>query len=45
MPLFNAAERRFVEAVGRMAHCNPFSPERIECERVALGDAFDAAPG
>jgi len=42
MPLFDAADRRFVHAVGQMAHCNPFSPERIECERVALGDAFDA---
>ena len=41
MTLFNASERRFVEALGRLAHCNPFTPERIECERIALGEEFD----
>jgi DNA-binding NtrC family response regulator len=41
MSLFNATERRFVEALARLAHCNPFTSERIECERAALGDAFD----
>ncbi len=42
MAIFTASERRFVEAVGRLAHCNPFLPERIEWERAALGDEFDA---
>ena len=41
MALFSAAERQFVESVGRLAHCNPFTPERIECERAALGSEFD----
>jgi DNA-binding NtrC family response regulator len=41
MSLFNASERRFAEAVGRLAHCNPFAPERIDCERSALGEEFD----
>ncbi len=42
MALFPSGERRFVEAVGYMAHCNPFTPERIASERAALGDAFEA---
>lgn len=33
-------EVRFAQAVSRLAFCNPFLPERIECERTALGDAF-----
>src|SRR5262245_24290104 len=41
MPLFSAEERHFAEAVGRLAHCNPFLPERIACERELLGAAFD----
>ncbi|MEX2114647.1 MAG: hypothetical protein WD845_15750, partial [Pirellulales bacterium] len=41
MPLFTAAERQFVEAVGRLGHCNPFTAERIACERLALGREFD----
>jgi transcriptional regulator with AAA-type ATPase domain len=39
--LFTAAERKFAEAVAQLAHCNPFLPERIACERAALGDEFD----
>ncbi|MES2693478.1 MAG: sigma 54-interacting transcriptional regulator [Verrucomicrobiota bacterium] len=39
--LFNAADRRFAEAVRRVNACNPFLPERIEAERAALGDAFE----
>src|SRR5690348_9691628 len=39
--LFDSVEdMRFAEAVSRLAFCNPFLPERIECERAALGDAF-----
>jgi transcriptional regulator with AAA-type ATPase domain len=41
MPLLTSAERQFATAVGRLTHCNPFLPERIEWERVALGDDFD----
>lgn len=42
MSLFTPAERQFATAVGRLTHCNPFLPERIEWERVALGDDFDS---
>ncbi|HEX2876400.1 MAG TPA: sigma 54-interacting transcriptional regulator [Polyangiaceae bacterium] len=38
--LFRDEERRFAAAVSRVAYDNPFAPERIESERVALGDAF-----
>ncbi len=41
MSVFTAQERAFAEAVGQMAYSNPFLPERIESERVALGEAFD----
>ena len=37
------AERSLAEAISQLAYSNPFLPERIECERQALGDAF--APG
>jgi transcriptional regulator with AAA-type ATPase domain len=39
--LFRNEERHFAAAVSRIAYDNPFSPERIESERVALGDNFD----
>jgi transcriptional regulator with AAA-type ATPase domain len=38
--LFRDEERRFAAAVSRIAYDNPFAPERIESERVALGDTF-----
>jgi transcriptional regulator with AAA-type ATPase domain len=38
--LFRDEERRFAAAVSRIAYDNPFSPERIESERIALGDTF-----
>ena len=41
MALFTPEERQFALAVGRLAHCNPFLPERIACEREALGPDFD----
>lgn len=41
MALFDAAERHFMEALGHLGHCNPFTPERIEWEQVALGAEFD----
>jgi len=34
------AEAEFAAAVSRLAYCNPFVPERIEQERVALGTDF-----
>jgi DNA-binding NtrC family response regulator len=40
--LFSAAERGFAQAVSRLAYCNPFLPERILCERDALGPDFVA---
>lgn len=33
-------ERSFLEAVSRLAFCNPFLPERTEFERSALGSDF-----
>jgi hypothetical protein len=39
--LFREEERRFALAVSRIAYDNPFAPERIESERIALGDAFN----
>src|SRR6266568_1185540 len=40
MPFLSAKERAFVDAVSRLAYCNPFLPERIDCERAALGPEF-----
>ncbi|HEV7516623.1 MAG TPA: sigma-54 factor interaction domain-containing protein, partial [Thermoanaerobaculia bacterium] len=39
-PLFSGQERQVVEAISRLAYCNPFTPERLTLERQALGDAF-----
>ena len=43
MSLYSRSERKFLEAVSRLAYANPFLPERTECERAALGD--DYVPG
>src|SRR5262245_66680956 len=40
VPFLAAKERSFLDAVSRLAYCNPFLPERVECERAALGDEF-----
>jgi transcriptional regulator of acetoin/glycerol metabolism len=40
MPLFTPRERALAAAVSRLAVANPFLPERVEAERVALGPAF-----
>src|SRR5438105_3024379 len=37
MTLFNAEERAFAAAISKLAYCNPFAPQRIECEREARG--------
>ena len=38
--LFDAGQRQFARALSRLAHCNPFLPERIAAEREALGGDF-----
>src|SRR3954467_13699547 len=40
MTLFRPTERGFAESVRRVAYANPFSRERIEAERAALGERF-----
>src|SRR4051794_24076792 len=40
MRLLDGDERAFTVAVSRVAYCNPFLPERIACEREALGPEF-----
>jgi transcriptional regulator with AAA-type ATPase domain len=40
MPLFRGSERTFAESVRRVAYANPFSRERIDAEREALGERF-----
>ncbi|HYH46641.1 MAG TPA: sigma-54 factor interaction domain-containing protein [Thermoanaerobaculia bacterium] len=39
-PLLTDAERDTVEAISRLAFCNPFTPERPRLERQVLGEAF-----
>ncbi len=41
MALFSAPERRFADALSRLAFANPFLPRRIDLEREALGPDFD----
>src|SRR3954469_16417917 len=36
----NTSQRNFAAAVSRLAHTNPFLPERIAAERAALGSDF-----
>ncbi|HEX6210489.1 MAG TPA: sigma-54 factor interaction domain-containing protein [Methylomirabilota bacterium] len=40
MGLLDPEDRTLAEAISRLAYCNPFLPERIECERQALGTQF-----
>ncbi|HLY37117.1 MAG TPA: sigma 54-interacting transcriptional regulator [Candidatus Binatia bacterium] len=45
MAIFTASEQAAASAIARLAYTNPFLPDRIECERQALGSDFvDAAP-
>jgi len=39
-PFLSVQERAFGSAVSRLAYCNPFLGERIDCERDALGGRF-----
>jgi transcriptional regulator with AAA-type ATPase domain len=43
LSLMNAGDRAFVRAVSTLAYCNPFLPERIACERTALGPDYEEA--
>jgi hypothetical protein len=40
MSFLSRSERAFLRAVSQLAYCNPFLPERVECERAALGSDF-----
>jgi transcriptional regulator with AAA-type ATPase domain len=40
MRFLTGPERTFLQAVSRLAYCNPFLPERVEHERQALGPLF-----
>ena len=42
MSLYERSERRFLDAVSRLAYCNHFLPERVEHEKAALGTEFVA---
>src|ERR1700736_4975983 len=40
MAFLSTSERAFLRAVSQLAYCNPFLPERVDCERAALGSDF-----
>jgi len=40
MAFLKAQERALAEAISRLAYCNPFLPERMQCEQDVLGRAF-----
>jgi DNA-binding NtrC family response regulator len=40
MHVLSDREREVVEAISRLAFCNPFTPERLRLERQVLGEAF-----
>lgn len=42
MGWFNTDDRRLAEIISKLSYCNPFLPERIELEKVALGSAFES---
>ena len=41
MALVKNQDQGFLEALSQLAYCNPFTVERIELEKVALGSSFD----
>jgi hypothetical protein len=45
MALFRDAERMCAEALVGLSYCNPFLPERIEYERLILGEDFIGTDG
>ena len=40
MGFLRTEEKAFAKAISKLVYCNPFLPERIACEREALGDDF-----
>jgi len=40
MSFLTAQQRAVLRAISRLGNANPFLPERVECERAALGAAF-----
>src|SRR3977135_2938869 len=40
MSFLSKSERGFLRGVSQLAYCNPFLPERVECERASLGSDF-----
>ncbi len=42
MAFLTAQQRGYLTVVSQLAYANPFLPERVECERALLGDAFVA---
>jgi len=40
--VINKAERHFLSTLACLTYCNPFQPERLELERLALGDQYQA---
>jgi transcriptional regulator with AAA-type ATPase domain len=39
--IFSKSEHKFALTISKLAHANPFLPERVELEREALGKDFD----
>ncbi len=40
MALFSDNEREVARAIGQLVHGNPFLPQRVDAEQLALGEAF-----
>ena len=40
MALLTRSERTQLEAISKLAFCNPFLPDRVACERAVLGAEF-----
>src|SRR5438445_370338 len=40
MAFLSKSERAFLQNVSQLIYCNPFLPERISCERAALGSEY-----
>ncbi len=44
LALSTPSEKIFLKAISDLAYCNPFTPRRLECERLALGERYVAGP-
>ncbi|MEX2304356.1 MAG: sigma 54-interacting transcriptional regulator [Bryobacterales bacterium] len=42
MAFLSKPERAFLDAVSKLASCNPFQPQRVDYEREALGEDFES---